>query len=254
MKALVFLTSWIAALRHQNKKRGGFALIKLGGLVSEIRGSIGSHTFARNKSGAYVRSRTIPVNPRAPLQQEIRSLIAQLRDRWLTTLTEAQREAWGVYAKNTLMTNRLGESVTLTGWNQYCRSNLSIGYTGGDFVDAAPVEFALPEQDPSVVVTASDAAENNLSIAFDDTLPWASEVGAHLVVFASRPQNATKNFFVGPYRYAGKISGAAEAPESPETLTSPFALNDGQKVFLQFRIQRADGRLSAPFRVEALVS
>jgi hypothetical protein len=63
--------------------------------------------------------------------------------------------------------------------------------------------------------------------------------------YISRPQNITKNFFRGPYRYAGKIEGdSVTPPTSPATLVSDFPYAAGQRAFLRVRVSRADGRLS----------
>ena len=74
------------------------AQIKLGGGVVGITGSIAGNTFARNRSGAYVRSRTMPVNRKTSLQQAVRTALSALTIMWYDTLNAVQRTAWGTYA------------------------------------------------------------------------------------------------------------------------------------------------------------
>lgn len=234
--------------RAAKRKRRGMALIKLGGGVADVRGSIGGTVFSRNRYGAYARNRTIPVNPNTAPQQKIRSIISQCRYAWFTTLTEAQRTAWGVYAENVSVLNRLGESINLTGYNMFCRTNLALTYNDEAFIEDAPTEFSLAEQDETFAIVCSEAAQT-IAVTFDDTADWCDEDGAHMLIYASRPQNASINFFVGPYQVAGKISGSStEAPTTGETVSPPFAFVEGQKIFAMARIVRADGRLSEPFR------
>jgi len=230
------------------------ALIKLGGGVADIRGSIGGTVFSRNRYGSYTRNRTIPVNPGSTAQTKIRSVMGQIRNAWFNTLTSAQRTDWATYAGNVEVQNRLGESITLTGWNMFTRTNAALLYNDLDMVAAAPTEFSLAETDSTITVTASEA-DQELSVAFDDEMEWCDETGSHLLVYVSRPQNPTVNFFKGPYMIAGTIDGDdTTAPSSPETIALPFAAVEGQKLFVQFRIVRADGRLSAPFRGDCTVA
>lgn len=229
-------------------KRKGMALIKLGGGVADIRGSIGGTVFSRGRYGAIARNRTIPVDPASSKQVKIRSIASVVRNAWFSTLTAAQRAAWDTYAAGVQMTNRLGETINLTGWNHFCRSNMSVLYNDLTLIANGPTTLALPEKDESIAVSAS-AATQLLSISFDEDSAWVDEDDAYLLVYASKGQNPTKNFFKGPFELAGKIAGdATTAPTSPQTITAPSTLTSGQRVFVQCRILRADGRLSEPFR------
>lgn len=247
MKTLVNFILFLAYMPRRTP-RLGMALIKLGGGVADIRGSIGGTTFSRNRYGNYSRNRTIPVNPSSSYQQKIRSSISVARNAWFSVLTAAQRTAWGAYAAAVAVQNRLGESINLTGWNHFCRSATAMLYADLDYIAAGPVELSLPETDPTFAAAAS-AATQNLSITFDNTADWANETGSYMLIFSSPGNNITRNFYKGPYRYAGKITGNdSTPPTSPATVASPFTVTAGQKIFCQARIVREDGRLSAPFR------
>lgn len=255
MKMKNFLMTMLCAVSaFCRKPRLGMALIKLGGGVSDIRGSIGGTVFSKNRYGSYTRNRTVPVNPGSTAQTKIRACTGQIRDAWFNTLTAAQRAAWAVYASNVQVQNRLGESITLTGWNMFARTNMAMLYNDYAIVADAPTEFSLAEQDSTLAITVSEATQE-VSVAFDDTMTWVDEDGAALMIYVSRPQNATINYFKGPYLLAGKIEGdGTTAPTTPATIAVPFAVVEGQKVFVQARIVRADGRLSEPFRVSCTVA
>ncbi len=79
------------------------ALVKYGGGIVQMSGSIGGDTFARNRYGNYVRARTKPVNPNTTLQQAVRASMSFLTNRWAQTLDAAQRTAWNPYAQNEAM-------------------------------------------------------------------------------------------------------------------------------------------------------
>lgn len=238
--------------QQAKRKRKGMALIKTGGGVAQISGSIGGTTFSRNRYGAIARNRSLPVNPNTALQQKVRSVVGNLAQEWFNSLTSAQRSAWDTYAANVSVLNRLGDTINLTGFNMYVRTNTALEYAdiAGNY--DAPTNFTLAEQDPTLTVTASEATQQ-ISVAFDTALDWVSEDGAYLMLYVSRPQNDTINYFKGPYQYAGKIAGdATTAPTSPQVVSAPQAFVEGQKLFVQARIVRADGRLSNPFRVDCV--
>lgn len=219
------------------------ALVKFGAGVVQMSGSIAGTTFARNASGNYARSRTTPVNTSTPLQEKIRAVVAYLTDRWLETVTTAERAAWGDYGSAVTMKNRLSDSIKLSGFNHYLRSNSARLYAGKSVIDAAPAIFSLPEQDPTLAFTAS-AATQNMSIVFANTHTWATAAGGFLFIRMSRPQSPTRNFFRSPLLYAGAIVGDATPPTSPQTMavTTPIAV--GQKLWIKARASLVDGRLS----------
>lgn len=224
------------------------ALVRYGGGIIQMSGSIAGNTHARNRYGNYVRARTKPTNPNTDLQVAIRSIVAQLADRWSQTVTAVQRTAWGLYASSVAMKNKLGETVYLSGFNHYIRSNSARLQAGGTVVDDGPVIFEIPDHDPTFTVSASEATQM-LSFVFDNTLAWANEAGGHLIKFQGQPQNAQRNFFAGPWRLIGKVDGVAETPPtSPDEEAAVFAFAEGQHQWVYARISRADGRLSEVFR------
>jgi len=240
------------------------ALIKFGGGVVQMAGSIGGTTFARNRFGNYARARTKPTNPNtsSPLlgrdptdgnQQIIRSALAALTTRWSQTLTADQRTAWNLYASNVDMLNRLGETVQLSGSNHYLRSNvIRMAHYGKSF-DDGPTIFELPAKDPSIIVQP-EVHEQKCKLTFDDTMDWVDEDNAAIQIWEGQPQNPQRNYFGGPYLGLKDKAGSSTAPiTSPEWFTNLHILTAGQKVWYKFRIRRADGRLSEPFYASAIV-
>lgn len=226
------------------------ALIKFGGGITEMRGSIAGNVYSRNRYGAYARARTVPVNPNTSLQQEVRSALSALTARWSSTLTSAQRTAWNLYGSSVEMTNKLGETIHLSGFNHFIRSNQFLERFNLTQVDAGPVIFELPAADPLFSVTASEATQI-VSYTFDTTLSWANEDNGWLILEMGSPQNAQRNFFAGPWRYVAAVAGAAAGPPvSPAAPGAPFAIAEGQRIWTYARILRADGRLSEPFRAD----
>jgi hypothetical protein len=223
-------------------------LIKLGDIVGTASGSLRSNTYSRNRFGAYIRNRTIPVNPNTARQSTVRTFMQVLTSLWLSTLTPAQRAQWSAYGENVPLLNRLGDAINLTGLNHYVRSNIPRLLAGLTRVDDGPVIFTLPG--PVTDADCAYAADTQLvSVSFDDTLDMFDVDDSALLVYTGLPVNPSVNYFNSPFRFAGSIDGSvATPPTSPETMASPFTIQEAQKVFHKFRVSLADGRLSDFFR------
>ena len=216
------------------------ALVKFGGGITQMTGSIAGNTFARNRYGNYVRSRTKPVNPNSTAQGFARSVIGTVTQAWRSDLTAAKRIAWGTYANAVAMKNKLGETTYLSGFNHFVRSNAVLLQSAKGLVTAGPTVLALPEKDPTLAVSASVATQL-LTLVYDTGQPWMAEAGAFLQIEQGQPQNVTRNFFAGPWKYAGKIDQNAVPTY---TVAAPFTLVLGQKTWIACRIVRLDGRVS----------
>ena len=213
-------------------------------VYSQASGSIAGITYSRNRGGMYARARAIPTDPASVFQLANRNNMTTLVSDWTETLTPTQRAAWKTYGDNVAMTNRLGETVFLTGQQHYVRSNLPRLQIGFPRVDDAPTIFDLGQHTIPTVTFAYDTP--SVVIAFEETDVWCDEDATALIIFASREQNPSVNFFQGPYRLAGTIDGdSVSPPTSPQIIASPFAYNAGNAAFVRARLTRADGRLSA---------
>ena len=205
-------------------------------------GSIGATVYSHNRFGAYIRARSVPVNPNTALQVAVRNAVRSISIAWQLTLTQLQRDAWNVYAANVTWTNKLGDAINLTGLNHYIRSNTFRITNALPRIDAAPVIFTLAAAELALSATASEATQQ-YTIAFDDTATWASEAGAFQTFYAGIPQNGGIGFFGGPYRQITLAIGAIPAV-SPIVAAAVFPFAEGQRLWLRSRISRADGRLS----------
>jgi len=221
--------------------------------ASGASGSAGGNTYSHNRFGQYVRNRTYPVNPKSTRQVAIRSIMSTLAQRWKDVLTAPYRALWDLYAASVVMKNHLGVNIHLTGFQHYLRSNVARVQGGMAIVDVGPSVLSLPEKDSTIAV-AFDVSDTEVEITFNDTLVWAEQVGAGMLVLQGKPQNVTRGFFGGPWRWCGTILGvAAPGVASPQNKTASWAMGAGQKSWIQCRISLADGRLSEPFQVSGSI-
>lgn len=217
-------------------------------LITQASGSIGGLTASHNRGGLYFRARTVPTNPNSPQQQAVRAYVADLTSRWNNVLNVGQRGAWDLYATNVELPDTLGEPRNVGGIAHYVRSNVPRLQAGLDRVDNGPSIFNLGDFSPPMLSTFL-AASDDFVADFNPADVWCDESGSAMLFLASRPANPTVNYFKGPYRYCGSIEGDDVTPPSaPATITAPFPFELDQRIFVQARVTRADGRLSLPFR------
>ena len=240
------------------------ALVKYGPSVVDARGSVAGVVFSKNATSHYMRSRSIPVNPRSTRckiergagnsnQVIIRAATAALTVRWSSVLTSDQRAGWELYAANVVVKNKLGESIKLSGMNHYLRCNVIRYAHYSKAFDDAPTVFEIPEQDPSIVMQP-EVHEQKCKITFDDTMAWIDEDDAAIQIWMGRPQNPQRTFYGGPYLGLKDKAGSSTTPiTSPEWITNVITVTAGQKVWYKFRIRRGDGRISEPFYKSAIV-
>lgn len=207
-------------------------------------GSVGGAVYSHNRYGAYIRARSVPVNPNTARQVAARNLTRNLSIAWQVELTQAERDVWDAVADVIDWVNALGDSVTLTGLNWYIRTNTARMQGSLPRVDDASGVLALAQAETALVVTGS-AATQQLSVAFDDGKSWVNDDDAGQLVHMGIGQSPARKFFGGPWRYAGVILGdSVTPPTSPQTLVAPYPLVDGQRIWMKTRITLADGRLS----------
>jgi len=233
------------------------ALVKYGGGIVQQSGSIAGNTFARNRFGNYVRARTKPINPRSSRQSAARIAIMYLAEQWRESpMTDAIRLSWETYAQSVSWLNKLGESVTLTGFNMFMRANCALLRAGGTVVTAGPTDLGLPAGDPTMVVSLVSEATQDVTLTFDDAMDWAGEDDAYVILEMGQPQNVTRNFFNGPWRFYAALEGNTAVPiTSPELLLGgdAYTMIETQKVFWRASIIRADGRMTTKFMLPSTI-
>ena len=229
------------------------SLVKYGGGIVGMSGSIAGNTFARNRSGNYVRARTKPVNTNTQSQQDIRAVMSFLTNLWSVTITAGQRTAWNTYANAIAMKNRLGESIYLTGFNHFVRSNTEWVNRGKTATAAGPTTLLLPAKDTTFAISASVASQK-ISVTFAPTATWALSALGCMITYMGVPRNVTRHFFNGPWKYMFLLLGSVTPLTSPDVQTPPMTLTLGQLITVYARIREPDGRLSEPMTASCVVA
>jgi len=221
------------------------ALILFGNGVADARGSIAGTVFARNRSGAYARNRTKPVNPNTTAQSQVRQNLSDLQNYFRSALTTAQQNGWKFYAEQSPTLNRLGQSIKLTAINQFIRTNSLRLLAALSILDDAPATNGVPFA-PILGLTCDTT--DGLQLATETPAQAANEV---LALQISPPKPFTVNFF---------RTGFVQSVYNVGVLTLPITLKPdtdvaiGQRYFVNARFMDATGRVSNQFlsRVDCL--
>lgn len=205
-------------------------------------GSVGGATYSHNRYGAYIRARSVPVNPNTDRQVAVRNAVRSLAIAWSNTLTPLQRSMWDEYGLNVNWTNKFGEVVNLPGLNHFIRCNTPRVQNGIARVDDAPIIYTLATAELQLAATASEATQD-LTIDVDPLGEWVGEADAYQFFYQGAPQNPSINFFGGPFRLLVATAGTG-VPVLPVVAPAVFPFAAGHKIWIQSRIARGDGRLS----------
>ncbi len=131
------------------------AIITLGTIVSDIRGSIGGVTFSRNAAGIIAKSKVVSkknvtAKQALALQNNNAANVA-----W-QSLTLSQKLNWSSYASAHTKTDRYGVLKTLTGYNWFTSIYNASIYTSGTW-SVTPPAYGLPASIPGFTLNVNSA-------------------------------------------------------------------------------------------------
>ncbi len=136
------------------------ALIKLGALAQDVRGSLNGTTFSRNKGGAYVRSKVSPVQPVSDFSANSRQAFKIASQAWASSLTATERGAWIAFAAIHPFINVFGDSINLSGIAFFQAANKRLQQLGFPMVADAPVEWDVTPPGAIAPVLSVDGVGN----------------------------------------------------------------------------------------------
>lgn len=214
--------------------------MKAGAIISPIHGSmrgrIGGNVYSHNKGGDYVRLGTAPTNPQTSRQQTTRSQLGTFAASWTTTLTQAQRDAWDVYAAANPVKNSLGEDILISGLAWYVKCNTVLADAGATGISSPPVSaapFAL------ATVSVDISAATTVDVTFTATPLGAGE---RLITWISLPVSAGST----PNKAQTRLCGySAAAAASPQAVTTPHSFQSGERGVVYAGVLSSEGLMSA---------
>lgn len=225
--------------------------IKFGSLVVDGRGKIGGHVASKNRSGAYLRTKVTPVNPRSTSQSIVRGRLGNISQGW-RSLTDAQRAAWIAAVGEWKTTNVFGDVKLPSGSILHSKLNLNLAK-----VSAAAISSPLPPAIMTLVrpnVLASAAGTPSLTLTFSAAFP----AGYKAYVSATPCISSGKSYVANMFR---SISTLATLATPPANLLADWVAKFGGNpvvgskiaVKLQF-VNTTTGQVSPEYVVSCIVA
>lgn len=225
------------------------AKVKFSALISEMRNKLNGSVFARNRGGAYLRTKVTPTNPGSIYQVEARSLLTSYAQSW-RSLTEEQRTAWNSVVDQWSTTDVFGDVVNPSGSTLYIRLNINISLANGTPLLIPPTPVGADAL--TALSIAADQSATTFDVTFAPTVP-----AGHVMYLEATPMlspgisNANAKF--------RNIATAAAATTSPYAAgafyTAKFgSIVAGQKVFARAKfINAATGEVSQKLVASTIV-
>ena len=194
------------------------ALIKTTAIVDSISGKLNGTVFAKNKGGAYMRSKSTVSNPRTQAQQAVRSAFGSISQAW-RDLSDEERDAWNSQTENYKYTNVFGDLKALSGKALFQQLNGNLLNVSQTILSAplAPMDviggtdFAVPLAIDLGAATPAD------KFVFELTLAQALEQNQYYVLEATPPLSPGVSNANNQFRQIAVAIVPATATELPST-------------------------------------
>lgn len=187
------------------------AKLKFGMVVTEASGKLGGHVFARNRGGAYARTKVTPVNPQTQAQSFVRATLASFSQAW-RGLTQTQRDAWNAAVSDFARTDIFGDLRNPTGKNLYTLLNINLANAGQSAISVPPLPAAVEAYIAETLTIDVSATQMDLGFS-------GSDASTNMLVEATEPLSPGVDFFKNRYRL---IFDAGASPTSPENLWAAY--------------------------------
>lgn len=208
------------------------AKVAFSALVQDLRNKVGGNVFTKVRSGAMVRIKVSPTQPRTAAQTAVRSNFTALSKGW-DTITQTQRDGWISLASSLPKKDIFGNTYYLTGLQLYQQLNRNLQSIGVAIISDAPASVSVGS--PGAVTLVSAAGPPITLTITSTTAPAAGEVP---LIFSVKPLNAGRIFSSGQYRIldATQVAGTAGPWDEAAKYAAKYgALVSGQNVNLGVR-------------------
>ena len=209
-------------------------------LVTQVSGSVGGTTFARNASGHSARARTKGVNTRTPKQDTAKHYLSSMAGLW-RTMDAGERTSWVVAATSRPYTDTLGHTQHYSGFQLFMYYNLNlVAEEVGDVVCTAPalISFPIWGIDEVVIVVGGSFTFTTFTVNMKKTDVGASSTDLTWLLFATPPMsNGVSRPGRSNFRYVGKSNTFGSAISFSTEMNALFGkVNTGQKIFLYAKL------------------
>jgi hypothetical protein len=224
------------------------AKIKFGMMMTDARGKLGGQVFSKNRSGAYVRTKVTPSNPRSMAQMESRSILGALSIGW-NALSLAAISAWNAATPDWQKTDIFGDLKKPTGKNLYTALNKNLLQSGQAAVTTPPAKMLIPE------ITATEVVIDESSTAITFTGLTTVPADTVLQVSATPKLQNGQNYVTNKMRVIDYIpTGAITGTAVWNAYSAKFgSLASGDRVAIELKYIGKNGQAGVPLKFYAVV-
>lgn len=222
-----------------------------GPTVAAVSGSVGGTVYSRNRYGAYMRFRAIPVTSTTSFALAAKSRFGSTAALF-QALTAAQKAAWEAWAATNPITDRLGNQQQLSGAAAYIALNCRLGAIGSALIDVPPITPA-----PGGLLSLSqtcDIGAGDFELTFTETPLGATE---KLYIQAALRNSSGVKYIQNLLRFCG-VSAAAQASTYDHQALVTARIGApvvGQTLGVYVSVvDTATGLLSGPLRADTVVT
>lgn len=202
------------------------AKIVFSAIVGDARKKIGGNVFTKGRSGAFVRRKVSPIQPRSSFQRNVRASFTALSKLWSgATMDDTKRAAWNALASNYPVKDKFGAAHTLTGLQMFQKLNRVLATMGVAAITTPPATLAA-EYPGALTVVATVAGPNTLTVDFA-TDPTAAD---NAMIFGAAQQSAGRAFVGNKYRFLDNAPAPGPIDISAKYVAKFGALIAGKKV------------------------
>lgn len=196
------------------------AIMKLGIVTTDVRGSVAGTVFSRNLGGAYMRGRVTPVNRNTPAQTLVRQNFAANAKLWSGAMDAAQRSAWTFFAQANPLVNVLGAQIIVSGLAMAQKLNQRLVQIGEAAILDAPADMSVQvDAAPTGVTVVGGGAITMVTGAQTGGFP------SKYYIFATKPLAAGKTPTTSDFRFVAAV--AAFGAATSRVITTPYLTTFG---------------------------
>lgn len=182
--------------------------IKWGMMMTDGRGKLGGQVASKNRSGAYVRTKVTPTNPRTSAQMAVRYAFSAISKAWSSLLSPEDRQSWNESANSGVWnrTDIFGDAHRPSGKNLFTSINRGYQEAGLPMTAVVPLKADFPE-----IEISRTAWDGNL-VVFNGSLPALVGDSAY-TVYATPALSPGVSYFANQLRKIMVIPASAPDPE-----------------------------------------
>jgi hypothetical protein len=205
------------------------AKVLYGPTVAQMSGSVGGATFSRNRYGTYIRRRGHPTKVTSSYAEAAKSRLTELSRSW-AGLTAGNRLAWGTWAANNPVVDKLGEKQVLSGISAYIRVNAIYMQVIGTTL-LVPPTLNNPLGFEGITLTA-DIGEGGVKIEYEPTPLTGTN---RLIYWSCVTDSPAQGYVTNLLRLTGWSSPAVVSPYDCETeiINRHGPLQVGQELWVE---------------------